>query len=70
VTRSARYYRRNRAAGLERVSIWIRPTDRDELAAWLAERGLNQPATERKRRTAVDHPELPLYPPAEEKFYP
>jgi hypothetical protein len=59
VTRSSRYYRRNRAAGLERVSIWIRPSDRDDLDAWLAERGLNQPATERRRRSIPpDHPEL------------
>jgi hypothetical protein len=58
VTRSARYYRRNRAAGLERVSIWIRPTDRDDLDAWLAARGLHQPATERRRRAAENHPEL------------
>jgi hypothetical protein len=70
VTRSAKYYARNRAAGLKRVSIWIRPGDRPDLEAWLQARGLTAPATERKRRTAADHPELPLYPEAEEKFYP
>jgi hypothetical protein len=58
VTRQAKYYRRNRAAGLIRVSIWIRPEDRPELDAWLAARGLAAPATERRRLSVPDHPEL------------
>ncbi len=55
---SADYYAKNKRAGLVRLSVWVRPEDREELLAWLAARAL-KPAVERRRRSAPDdHPTL------------
>jgi hypothetical protein len=58
VSRQGRYYQRNKKAGLVRISVWIRQQDREALRQWLAERGLDQPATRRKTRAPDDHPEF------------
>jgi len=58
MSRQKRYYERNRQSGLIRVSVWIRPSDREDLRRWLADRGLEQPASKRKQLTCPDHPEF------------
>jgi hypothetical protein len=58
MTRQAKYYQRNKKAGLVRISVWIREQDREALRQWLAERGLDQPSSRRKTRAPDDHPEF------------
>ncbi len=47
--RQKKYYTKNRAAGLVRLSIWVRESDRVALAEWLDARGLSAPASRRKK---------------------